>query len=570
MKMGGKSPISVLCKIFLLLFVFAGYCCGADIRIQHAAPVFEKPDIFSGYHTVLEPGVYECRGEVKRCFSSKHPIAYYHNFAELKQGGFVSPEISVDKNGAPYTVPADFQWQQLAIALLGAVLIVSVFIFFKGKKEKKIAPDSRTEALFFILFAVLIRQILLLYEVAFWGNAITSAADEPGYFKTISDLLQGNISGPWHFTVGLGFFYLPFILLTGAREYYDIATAFSYVDGLLFAPAALGAAFLVLKGFRIKNKTAFASVLLWALYPFFVYHSEHWGKLRFAPFLALPSSFDAVSDWWRFYAVCINAGFNAMSDTPGLLAVLCTVAATQRVKVIPRNIFLVGAAFGFCCLVRINYIFFAPLLAFICFEKTECRELKFISKIACAAAGGFLAVFVWQLLVNFHHFGNPLTFGYSLHYLDFPPDKRPDTGFNWATLFELRNIKFLFGANKLLMAGGIGGLFFVRDRYTRTVLSLAAIPLILFFLGYTHTYCDARRFIMAAFPVFLAAFSLGVANFFTLSGEGGKRYLPLLMIVVLPVLWFMPGEIYAICLCLLLLRTLFDLQQQLFRGILIK
>ena len=179
------------------------------------------------------------------------------------------------------------------MALWGGLL----YVFIKGRKEGSILPDSRSETCCLIFLAVLLRQILLLYEVSFWGNALPCATDEPGYFKTVYDMLQGNFAGPWNFTVGLGLIYLPFVWLTGAREFYDIAIAFTYFDGFVIAPAALGIAFLVLKGFGVKKYYAFAAVLLWALYPFFVYHAELWGKLHFAPLLALPSSFDGVADW---------------------------------------------------------------------------------------------------------------------------------------------------------------------------------------------------------------------------------------------------------------------------------
>ena len=120
------------------------------------------------------------------------------------------------------------------------------------------------------------------------------------------------------------------------------------------------------------------------------------------------------------------------------------------------------------------------------------------------------------------------------------------------------------------MTAGISGLLFIRDRHLRIALTLAAVPLILFFFGYTHTYCDVRRFILMAFPVFIAAFCCGAANCFSLEGSGMRKYFPLLFFPFAVLLWFMPPEIYAICLCLLLLRTLFDLQQGLLRGILIR
>ena len=554
--------------MLFLLISLTSLCPAAEIKLKNATPVFEKPDIFSREVGTLQPGRWQIKKLPQKSFSVRHPIAYIHHFAELEQGGFVSPDVGVNDRGEPYSIPPSFQWQTPVMAFLLALLAVMIFLFVKGKKEKTLLPESGTECAYFIFFAIILRQILVLSETSFWGNALPCASDEPGYFKAIYDILHSSFAGPWHFTVGLGIFYLPFILFTGAKEYYDIAVIFSYTDALVLAPAALAAGFMVLKGFRIKSRTAFAAILLWALYPFFVYHSEFWNKLHFAPILSLPCSFEFVSDWWRFYAVCINAGFNAMSDTPALLTLLLTLLLAQKLPFSLRNAFILGCAFGFCCLIRINYIFLAPVLAFVVLEKMPDKKNKILALTFLCAAGGFLTLFIWQLLINFHQFGNPLTFGYSLHYLDFAPEKRPDTGFNWSTLFELRNIKFLVGANKLLMITGIAGLLFIRDRYTRIALTLTAVPLLLFFFGYTHTYCDARRFILIVYPVFLAAFALSIANLFNVKEKNWKRFLPFMIIPVMLLLWAAPAEIHAICLCLLLVRTLFDLQQELLRGIL--
>ena len=570
MKMVVSSPLSGLCKILLLLIALFTVGSAGEIDSRHPLPVFEKPDIFSPVMQTLPPGKYEISAPLQRTFSVRHPIAYYGRFAPLKSGGFASPDVAVDREGNPFFLASSFQWQTPLAAVLIASLAVLTFIFVREKRAGKIEHDSARESFFFIMTAVLVRQILVLLETSFWGNALPCAADEPGYFKVVYDVLHGSFKGPWNFTAGLGIFYLPFVFLTDAQQYYDIAVIFSYFDALVIVPCGIAAAFLVFKNFGVKKYAAFAAVLVWALYPFFIYHAELWDAKIFKPFAALPCFLDGVPDWWRFYAVCINAGFNAMSDAPGLTAVFFTLLLAQKIPVKKWNMFFIGAAFGFCCLVRINYIFFAPVIAFICLVKAPLDNKKELFKLAGAAAGGFLALFGWQLLINQYQFGNMLVFGYSLHYLDFPPDKRPDTGFNWSTLLEWQNIRFLIGANKFLMTAGIAGLCFLRERRLRIALTLTAVPLILFFFGYTHTYCDARRFIMMAFPVFIAAFCCGIANFSLHEGGGWRKYLPIGIIPLMALLWFMPAKIYAICLCLLLLRTIFDLQQELRRGILIK
>ena len=568
--MAGSFHSSALFK-FLLAALMCSALSGAKIRLENQTPVFAGPDLFSQRLGILPGGTYAAVGAPERHFSVRHPIAFYVPFVKLRQGGFVSPEVTVDGHWENAFLPPRNDWRLPGASLASALLAVLLFFFIRGKLRRTIAPDSWRESAGFILIAVLVRQILLLCEIGFWNNAIPCAADEPGYFKVVYDLLRGDFSGPWNFTVGLGLIYLPFVLLTGARDYYDIAVSFCHFNGLVFGPAALAAAFLVLKNFRIGSKCAFAAVLLWAVYPFFIFHTELWNSLRFGPMPALPCFLEGVPDWWRYYSVCIHTGFNGMSDTPGLLAVLLTVLLAQRAPARLRSVFFTGLAFGFCCLVRINYIFFAPVLAFIWYLRLPGEPWARLFRCAGAAAAGFLLVFGWQFLVNIHHFGHPFTFGYSLHYLDFPPEKRPAAGFTWAVLAEMRNIRFLMGANKLVMLAGIGGLLFLRERYTRAALTLFAVPLILFFFGYSHTYCDARRFIMAAYPLFLGGFCAACAGAFAAFRQPGKEKLLLPgLALFLGTFFFLPAAVYASALFLLLLRAFFDLQREVSEVILRK
>ena len=256
---------------------------------------------------------------------------------------------------------------------------------------------------------------------------------------------------------------------------------------------------------------------------------------------------------------------------PVLLAVLLTLLLARKAPPDCRGTFLTGLAYGFCCLLRINYIFFAPLIAFTWFFRLPERSCAVLFRAAGAALGGFFLIFGWQFLINIHHFGHPFTFGYCLHYLDFPPEKRPSAGFTWAILAELRNVHFLMGANRLLMAAGIAGLLFLRNRYTRIALTLLAVPLILFFFGYTHTYCDARRFIMAAYPALIGASCAAFGDCLEAFRRGGRgRFFIIGLAATGAVFRFLPAEICALSLLLLLLRSLFDLQREVSEVILLK
>ena len=570
--MGGRSLSSALFKFLLTALLCGSALSGAELLLERPTPVFREPNVFSRRVDILPPGRYEVAGPAERRFSVRHPIAYYAPFFRLPAGTFVSPGVTVEENTNENTfVTPSGDWRLWATALAAGLLGAVIFLLVKGKLSKTIPPDSGCESLCFILIAVLLRQILLLCEISVWSTAIPSAADEPGYFKTVYDMLRGDFKGPWNFTIGLGLVYLPFVLLCGARDYYDIAVSFCHFNGLVLGPAVPAAAFLLLKSFGVGRRCAFAAILVWAVYPFFVYHAELWDTLTFAPFLAPPCFLEGTADWWRFYSVCIHTGFNGMSDTPGLLAVLLTLLLARKAPPNWRGALLTGLAYGFCCLLRINYVFFAPLIAFIWFFRLPERSFPSLLRAAGAALGGFFLVFGWQFLINTHHFGNPFTFGYCLHYLDFPPEKRPSAGFTWAILAELRNVRFLMGANKLLMAAGIAGLLFLRNRYTRIALTLLGVPLILFFFGYTHTYCDARRFIMAAYPAFIGAFCAAAGDGLEAFRRGGRgRFLIPGLLATGVVFRFLPAEICALSLLLLLLRALFDLQREVSEVILRK
>ncbi len=213
--------------------------------------------------------------------------------------------------------------------------------------------------------------------------------------------------------------------------------------------------------------------------------------------------------WWNFYSALINSGFNAMSDTPGVCAILGCIAFALYMPARKRSVLLLGLLYGFACLLRINYILLAPALAYIAFHRfePELKRWKTLLTLTALAAAGFLAVFGFQLWINFHQFGSPLTFGYILHYPEVADGLRPANGFTLRTFLAGTHTRFLAGANHALWALGITGLVLLRNAKQRTLFALWAIPLIWFFFGYSHTFCDARRFLFASLPALLGAFA---------------------------------------------------------------
>ena len=492
----------------MLGLILAAVSCMAATRVTlpENTALFAKPDPFSAPVGTISGEV-----EVQREFyqhTHVHPLAYRHKFCEIVRDGktfYASPEL---RSGSLQVLPYPIL-HRLAVALAAAVGLFTAWRHFRERKSGALVPGSRREAAYFVIEALALRYALSFAMLAESPNLLPAAADDNGYFEVGYDLWNRSFTRPWRFTLGNGLWYIPFIALLKAREFYDIALAVDYFNLFVTAPAALVLAFLILRKLKLPPYAAAAALFTGALWCFVACHRENWTLCRFSGFFVSPVPDSADPIWmWKFYRFAIGAGFNAMSDTPGLLMVLLAVYCALALPLGKRSAALTAAVYGFACLVRINYCFMAPLLAFIWLIRARDAKLAWreVALHAVVGAGAFLALFGWQLFVNYRDFGSIFRFGYVLHYLDFPAGERPADGFTFHTLTQWRNLKFLFGANHAAWTLFFAGALFLRDRKLRTVFVLWAAPLTLFFLGYYQTYCDAARFILPAFVAFFGAF----------------------------------------------------------------
>ena len=506
----------VLCAAFLLFCALAA--AGAERAVfPEKTALFAEPDFqsrflgnFSGAAEVTAP-------PLKR-YVANHPLAIGEEYFKVRlpdgREGYASMRIAGDSAETLQRMPA-FPTAYYLGALAAAVIFgFGVFRHVAERRSGRLAAGSEREGAYFVLEALALRYLLSFLNLAEFAGVIPAAADDNGYFEVGWGLLHGGFDRPWRFTLGNGMIYIPFIALAGANEFYDIAAAVDHFNLFVTAPAALVLGYAVLRRLGVSPKGAAVALFLAALWPFAAFHLENWTECRFPAFFGSPLP-DAVARLgaWRFYRFCIGAGFNAMSDTPGLFMVLLTVYFALKLK--PGNLacLLLGACYGFACLVRINYCFFAPLVAFLWWRRltAEAVPVRRFPALALCAAAGFLAVFGWQLVVNWKDFGAPWRFGYLLHYLDFPEGQRPADGFTLRTFLEFRNLRFLFCANRAAWTLFFAGVWTLSDRALRSAFVLWALPVTVFFLGYYQTYCDSARFILPAFAAFFGAF--GAAMF---------------------------------------------------------
>jgi hypothetical protein len=219
-------------------------------------------------------------------------------------------------------------------------------------------------------------------------------------------------------------------------------------------------------------------------------------------------------------------GFNAMSDTPSTFFILLCILLCLFMPVKIRSIAVIAFFYGFACLIRINNIFFAPLIAWLfwCRFNTQLLEWKYLVRAMFTAVGVFLAVFGWQLIINKLHFGHFFTFPYILH-------GGANDGFRWP--FVSQGIQYLAGSNLAYWSLGVSGMFLISDRKLRVSLILWAVPVILFFFGYTFTFCDSHRFIMSSYSAILAAFVCADIWEKTTSGEKVRLIVMLAMSLLL-------------------------------------
>jgi len=361
---------------------------------------------------------------------------------------------------------------------------------------------TRATGVWCVVLIVTLRLLLLAWVRLNAGNLFPRPVDELGYFNVGAGILSGRFGEPWNFTIGLPILYIPVMAALRISNHDDMAVCFSFVNSVVFFPAALVLVFWVVQRLAKASRPALVVALLWAVLPFFYFPVEFHStsptvEPLFKSVFATPD-FDSAS--YRLYYIFTAVGLNGMSEAASALFILLTVYLALSLEPGTRQVLIVGGLFGFACMIRINNIFFAPLLAYLFWvgNKAAGAGLGDNLRRALMAVVAFIVVFSPQFVLNQVQFGNPLTFPYVLH----------STGA--ARGFELsclpRGIPLIVGCNYVLMSAAAVGLLFFRSRFLRNTLGLWAIPLVVFFAGYAVAGASPIRFILTAHPALIAAF----------------------------------------------------------------
>ena len=452
--------------------------------------------------------------ESKVIFPPSKELRKYFNFYRIKIGpelyAWASPQIrrikSLKKNeaGGGMRVAMKYKnplWRKVLLGLSVLISLVMggilVWQYSFARKYERGLPD-KYNSIMAVTFLVFLRWSILLTLVVGAGNIILFSSDEPAFFDVARGLWDGNYAGPWSMTLGQGVLYFPFVGVFNAKSIFDIIIPFSWFSGMILMPAATAMFYLIVNKISGSRVKALLSCVLWIILSFFVYYTYDIGRELLKSYCALPL-FDFG---FRFYKSLTWAGFNAMSDTPAMFFMMLTVTLTLYMRKNFGMLLTVSALFGFTCLIRINYVFFAPLLAWLFWRRfgKDFLDKGFLLKALLTSIGAFLLVFTPQFLVNHFQCGSILNFPYIYH-------DEANSGFELDMLST--GIPVLVKANLAFFTLGLVGLLNLKDRALRIIFTLWIVPLILFFFGYKCVESDAVRFLLPLFPAMSAAFIFG-------------------------------------------------------------
>ena len=404
-----------------------------------------------------------------------------------------NPETGKDSfKFLPYLLPMN-----AGICCIAAAFLL-FFLYFRKEKIlfQKYLPFG---------IILLLQYGIVLYLTGATANIMPTPFDDRFYYKIAEDIAGMNFSGPWKYTIGLPLFYLPFIWIFRAASITDIRIPFYIFNSLLVMPVLLCMAYLAIKKMS-SDRSALLVIALWFVMILFYHHRYFFfsndttlDSYLMKSFPCLPSLCFSFS----YSELLVFLGYNALSDTISCALIFSCIAAALWMKPTEWNLVLFSALYALSCLVRINNVFFVPLLAFSLYLRyaDNLRTWRQWVRFLLTGAVPFCLIFSMQLIVNTLQFGSPFIFPYVLH-----PHQYITRGF--VSQMLPFGIRFLGINNFAYFAIGTLSFFFIANRKNRVILSLWTLPLIFFFFGYPVIFNNGTRFILPVYAGFVAALVL--------------------------------------------------------------
>ena len=425
------------------------------------------------------------------CEQTPDKIAYAAPDLTVK----MSKRLVNGRRRATIDLRSKINWTLMISCCICAFSFFFFLYFYCFKKTKKLSLSI----IAFTIFLFFLRWIILSSTQTYPIRIFCSPTDENYYFQGALYILNLNFSTPMNVSVGTPLYYLPFCLLFGQENIYPVVMQISKFNGYILMPSITVMLFYISLKITRSYKKSIIFILLFSILPIFYHYFECWDLLLFK------SSFGFVSfDGYRFYKQYISLGFNNLPDVPSTFIIATFILYALYGK---KNIFyiiLISILFAFSCLIRLNNILFAPVVAMIFWFKfqTDYQEkFSLLMKHVFISIICFFAIFSIQLYLNYSCYGSILQTGYG--------NNDPNAIFSIA--FMKTGIKSVIGCNYIFMIMGCCGIIFQTDRRKRILFAIWSVPMMVFFCGTHAASVTPYRYFIAIFPVlFIAFFSLPI------------------------------------------------------------
>lgn len=411
----------------------------------------------------------------------------------------------------------------LYCALVGVFLLAAAAWYFRSHLRTG-AGCENLEKYFLIFFLCALQYALMLIFRMRSPDVFMTEADASGYFAAVRQLLDGDFHAQSRYTIGLGFVYLPFILVTGARNVSEISSLIAPVAAVLVYPAAVSLLFLTMRRYLKSALIPFCGTAAWLLLcNLFILIEKPFRGGIFSPFgiLHTAGSADYI---YNSYMLVLHS-LNQLSEPWSFLAAALTFFSAWKIRRPLLRACLCGTLFAFACLIRLNNLLFAPLL-FLLFLKEDGDFFRnFRHTVAVCAAGAlcFLLLFSLQFLLNFLQFGHAFRFPYCLH------DPALYRGFQLENL--ARSTDFYFRCFAPVLALAAAGILTCADAGRRAFCLLGVFPMAVFFCGISELGQNYRFL----YPVYAMALTAGCCSVAWPRMDRTGRLILILFLVLLTV-----------------------------------
>ena len=283
-------------------------------------------------------------------------------------------------------------WMFLGVIIFVIGLaVLAGYIRWGSEKKKYLFPAALL--LFYLGF--------VFWYLGFVSNFLVNPSDDIEYYNIAAKIRDLDFTSmKYRYPIGFPILCVPFLLLFDLQNYHYFIPVYMNFQTFLLIPGI----FLILYWFFIK-KMGFSRIqsfltLLSGLILLFFY-SPMW--IAYSNVLYIPETYCCNGCFTSLgldspeiiFIKLIWLGRNAMSDYAAVFLLIILLYAAMKQSRSLIRFFCLSMGFGFLCLVRINYIFFAPLLAFIFYDSFSGlwkNKRNYLFAALCGKAG-FMIVF---------------------------------------------------------------------------------------------------------------------------------------------------------------------------------